>query len=512
MVTSVEIPFVNGMDFGTGVDTPSGSALNVAVVGTPSTVPGFDGSTTTFRMERVESFEDLLTSLGVSAQASASYGLFSASARFNYAKSCAVHSSSVFLVVSVRVTAAFSSIRQPDIRPAASDLLANGDTDRFREQFGDMFVRGILGGGQFFATIEVRTRSETDKEDVSAGLRASYAAFGGSGTFDQNFEQTVSTHQTKVTCFIDGGRDLPIPVSIDTMTTRAVNFPAEVKGHAVPYFALLNSYAVLPLPKPPNFATLQHQKDVLTQCSMLRNQRIQWLNEISHILANPAQFEDSAKFELSRLQNDVSADLNSIATAASRALDEPKNAALPVDLRVASPQFPHRVATAPGTAAIDLAGLWVESVSGRAAPVITTSGNQISIDMSANGRPEAHGTMIDDSHITVHFPDDGRSYIGRLIPPGTIFWSNDTAWIKVGTSVDTIFDLNGVWAGGSVIEVTDGIITIDMSIAGRPDGHGAVVDARNITVYFSDDRSYTGELLPPNMIAWSNNTTWMKST
>lgn len=427
------------MDFGTGVDTASGSALNVAVTGAPSVVPGFDGSTTVFHMEQVETIEDLATSLGISAQASGSYGLFSASLRFNYAKSCNLHSSSVFSIVSVNVTEAFTSIKQPGISPGASTLLANGQTDPFRAQFGDMFVRGILGGGQFFATIEVTTKDQTDKENVSVGLKASYAAFSGSATFDQTFQETVSTHHTIVRCFIEGGQDLPIPVAVDTMTTRAVNF------HAVPYVALLNDYGVLPLPQGPNFIDLQQQKDVLARCSILRNERLQWSNEIAYIDENPQQFIEPANFALNQLQNEVNTDLNTIAAAASQALNFPKQAQQPTALKVTAPAFPQRVAGSSNAAVIDLAGVWVESTSGHPGPIFTLSGSAITVDMSTDGRPQAHGTLIDSTNISVTFPDDGRTFIGKLIPPGTIFWSNDTAWIKPTTAPDPIFDLNGNW-------------------------------------------------------------------
>jgi hypothetical protein len=58
------------------------------------------------------------------------------------------------------------------------------------------------------------------------------------------------------------------------------------------------------------------------------------------------------------------------------------------------------------------------------------NGNSISVDMSAYKRPTASGTVIDDSDISVDFPDD-KTYTGKLQAPKTILWSNNTVWTKV---------------------------------------------------------------------------------
>src|SRR5215216_6492347 len=174
---SMTVPWAPGMNFGVGVDTASGEARNVAATGGPSPIPGAGGSTVSFMLMQVSTVEDLMNSMGISAAASGGFGLFSASARMEFAKTCNVHSSSVFLFVSVKVREEFASITAPGITGTASALFADGQQARFRAQFGDMFVRGLLTGGQFTGVIEVTTKDETDHENVSVGLSASYAAF-----------------------------------------------------------------------------------------------------------------------------------------------------------------------------------------------------------------------------------------------------------------------------------------------------------------------------------------------
>jgi hypothetical protein len=76
----------------------------------------------------------------------------------------------------------------------------------------------------------------------------------------------------------------------------------------------------------------------------------------------------------------------------------------------------------------DLIGSW--AADGKPGPKMTRSGNAITVDMSAYKRPTAHGSVIDAQDIKVTFTDGG-TFTGRLTPPKTITWSNQTAWTKM---------------------------------------------------------------------------------
>jgi hypothetical protein len=160
---------------------------------------------------------------------------------------------------------------------------------------------------------------------------------------------------------------------------------------------------------------------------------------------------------------------------------------------------------------INLNGAWASG--GVPGPFISVHNKSISVDMSAFNRPTATGTILDSSDITVTFPDD-KTYTGKLQPPNTIHWSNNSAWTKVGVSMNTLFDLNGQWASGGVpgpvISVDGKTIAVDMSFFTRPAATGSILDFADIKVTFPDDKTYTGKLQLPGTIHWSNNTTWIK--
>jgi phospholipase C len=86
--------------------------------------------------------------------------------------------------------------------------------------------------------------------------------------------------------------------------------------------------------------------------------------------------------------------------------------------------------------------------------------------------------------------------------------------IATAPSIETVLDMRGAWASGGVagpcVSVTGNSISIDMSTSHRPTASGHVLDSTHISVNFPDDTTYTGVLQAPDVIKWSNNSSWTK--
>ena len=86
--------------------------------------------------------------------------------------------------------------------------------------------------------------------------------------------------------------------------------------------------------------------------------------------------------------------------------------------------------------------------------------------------------------------------------------------ITTTPAIQTVLDLRGVWAGGGVpgpfVSVTGNSISIDMSALNRPTAIGSVLTSTEISINFPDDKTYRGVLHAPNVITWSNNSSWTK--
>lgn len=168
------------------------------------------------------------------------------------------------------------------------------------------------------------------------------------------------------------------------------------------------------------------------------------------------------------------------------------------------------VTTAPSIqTVVDLRGVWASG--GVAGPIVSVAGNSISIDMSSSHRPQATGSVLGSTEISVDFPGD-KTYTGVLQAPNLIKWSNNSSWTKV-PAIETLIDLNGPWMVGGVlgpvITVHGNALSIAMP-ANRPTAIGSIVNGSDISVRFPDDTTYTGVLQKPDTIRWSNNATWTK--
>jgi hypothetical protein len=62
-------------------------------------------------------------------------------------------------------------------------------------------------------------------------------------------------------------------------------------------------------------------------------------------------------------------------------------------------------------------------------PKIQTWGDTITVDMSAYGRPTAHGNVLSSTVIQVTYPDD-RTHVGNLISDTQIRWDDGTTWTR----------------------------------------------------------------------------------
>lgn len=419
------VEYKQGMDYGVGIDTPSADARNAGVSGDPTDIHGAAGDTVTFQMTEVSSIEDIQSALGISASASAGVGLFSASAKMNYAQSCHFHSSSVFLMVSINVLQAFSSIRAPVIDPAAGALLGQGDNTRFQDQFGDMFVRGLVTGGQFFGVIEVSSSSQTDQESLSVSLSGSYGLFNASGSVSQNFNTAIEHRSVKVSCFIQGGQTSPIPTTVEDMVAAARSWPGTLAGKGVPYSALLDSYSILNLPNPPNYIDLAHQKDVLQECASLRNQDWFLMNEIDFIITHPSQFVAPVDIAaLSAYRNALAHDLNTIAAAASLAVNEPKAASIPT-LSAVPLVLPARVDGAPVEPPKQVTIPTWNSAEDVDRPGFDGAGNRVSPPTA-----DELGLRVEWVMSTVGTGSEG-DIINIAPPPGTVLSAGSTVVVTV---------------------------------------------------------------------------------
>jgi hypothetical protein len=349
--------FSEFMDFGLGIDDLNGNIRGQAVTsGPPQPIPGNIGQKSTFQFHLTESVEDLHTSLGLSVDANAQYGLFGGSDKFNFAQSCNFHSYSVFLLMNIQIQNPSTHILGEKLVTEGSTLLGNNDTARFRAEFGDLYVKGIELGGEYFAVVEIKTTNQTDQTTISDSISAS--GFLGVGeadlaaTFSSTFEKSVQGHDHRVSSFQVGGAGSGQKFNIEVaeIINKALGFAQEVLDAPVPYRVELQDYLSLPLPKPPNSADLQLGKDVMRSLAGQRAICLAFLNDAAYIQdpANTDQFEDFDNVAFTAAVKQANDAVNEIGKAASTCLNDIHSCALITPTIPTTDQLPKRKTGAAG--------------------------------------------------------------------------------------------------------------------------------------------------------------------
>jgi hypothetical protein len=324
------VDLIKGMDFGVGVDL-AGQLFGDAVLRTQAQeIPGTGGQTTDIILTLVESQEDQDSALQLSTAVSASYGLFGGSAKFDLSQEMHVHNYSVTLVIRATVLNAFQQMRDVQFGPTATDLLKNGNSDRFKEQFGDFFVRGIQTGGELCAVLQIIGHDERDRTDIKANLQAAGILGAVNASTKDSFSTAVSKatsgRETKLRHFQIGG----VPrASIDAgeMVTHALDFASEVKaGQAGAFQALVLPYTTVDTPFAPNFVDIENAKETLGILMQRRRDLLTRLTSFAFVIGHPEQFDIPDTTDVNAIVGKLETAIAALTSAASRCVNKPKEA------------------------------------------------------------------------------------------------------------------------------------------------------------------------------------------
>jgi hypothetical protein len=262
------VSFVKGMNYGDGFDTlslqPRGTAITF--FGSPSPISDAGGQAITFSLQRVSNLEDFQQALDIKVDVSVSYGLFSASATLEFAKSVQFHSFSDYIVAKVSVENPLRQIQDPDIKvkPSAATLITSGHPSEFRNAFGDFFVKGIQTGGAYYGVLEFTGQSQMEQKTIKSKLDAgAFGLFSAHAQFSESISSLKEVAGLRVFNHQLGGDQVEQPRDVDKIIERASKFPAEVLHSGIPVQAFIIDYKSLNLP-PINVPHVENAKQVLS--------------------------------------------------------------------------------------------------------------------------------------------------------------------------------------------------------------------------------------------------------
>lgn len=284
------VPY-NDQEIGQGFNSESrenvGTALTVANI---SEDPVANGQIVRTFFNNVTSQESLMESLGISASVDARYGLFSGGAKMDFSESHAVNSFSSFVVGRCEVNNASRHGKGFQLTPDAQAVLSTGDMANFKKAFGDMFVRSLKTGGEFYVVAQITSISEEHQSKMAASLHAECNGLIASGSFKASFE--TATHETsgrsEVMVFMSqsggiGGQATFTGPDATKILERLNTFPQSTLEHPVGYEAELAAYDTIPIPIPVA-EVMEDREIVLADCLQQKMAYLKALSDLRFVL------------------------------------------------------------------------------------------------------------------------------------------------------------------------------------------------------------------------------------
>ncbi|WP_114391907.1 hypothetical protein [Oleisolibacter albus] len=303
-----------GLDYGTGYDNVRGDAKQPAVVGAHRPIEGAAGQQGDFAFVNINSESDFDQATDIDVKIGGGFGLFSGSAKFKFKERCKVSSQATFCVVRVSALNAYEGLVEPKLAPDAWDLLNTGNSKRFRERFGDLFVSGLFIGVEFYGVVRIEAMRVERQKEIASSVEASYGMFA-SGEANVSFKESMSSAEHKIEIFVyQKGGSIEICKGIPDLFRLATNALNEGRGgRGYPFAVTLDPYNELKLPNDDaSFVQIEAARRNLARLSdhMRALQRMQ--NDIDFALRNQAWFKDLDIPTLNTVNDQISAELNRI--------------------------------------------------------------------------------------------------------------------------------------------------------------------------------------------------------
>ncbi|AZN41639.1 hypothetical protein [Paenibacillus albus] len=335
------LPHKAGFNFGVGVKHLSGSSANLVVVPEPSSnVFAAGPASQYFTLSRITSTEELEKQLGIDVNASYGCASFGAgiSARFSFAESTKVSSSSIFMSITATVKLADLSIDHCKLTPEAGELVDKPDI--FANHYGDMFCRACKRGGVFVAVIQIVTNSLDKSQKIEAEMNGSYGFFSADAAM--KLSSSIKENEASAYCqlYTEGGpsihfKDPTDPSELLQLTNdwfaALINEPEK---HSVPYEWLLSPISIADGPLPLNAEEIRKSQDIIRFCARERLAKLDILNTLSWILDHNYNYDftvpgTATLEEILKSEQDLQNDLECISDCAIDAAQSPRDAVYP---------------------------------------------------------------------------------------------------------------------------------------------------------------------------------------
>lgn len=220
--------YLPGMLLGRGYDAQEGKVKEDCMSFEKHPEPEKAIAEANWGWDEVTSNSDLLEALEVDAKASLKLGGFGGSAEINLLSKHKLSAFSANVLASARTGLRWEYTTMVNLKGPYEKLVIE-KPDEFRKRCGTQYVSGIFYGGTFYTMITIETSSQSDLDEVSAAVSASYGPFEASGKLDKKTEEAISNRRKSIIGYGTGLGTDGTPLSFDELNSRWANFNKEVQ-------------------------------------------------------------------------------------------------------------------------------------------------------------------------------------------------------------------------------------------------------------------------------------------
>jgi hypothetical protein len=290
------IPY-DGHEIGQGFNTDTFERVGRALTaGREGENRAADGQTAAFKFQMVTTQSSLEKALNFNAEVDVRYGLLSVGAKFGFAESSAVNTSSTYIIASCIVGNALRSGSQFQPTPEANRLIRAGDMEGFKRAYGDRFTEALRTGGEFYALVRITSADSTTQRKISASLHGELNGLVAGGSFKAAFEQSERQSSSKTEVEIQVHQTAGIGAQVrmpgteaDEIKRHMNRFATAVHEHPRAFEAEVVTYDTLALDFPA-VLDLEDKRRVLEDCAARKRKYWTALSDIAFAQSEAAEF------------------------------------------------------------------------------------------------------------------------------------------------------------------------------------------------------------------------------
>lgn len=326
-----EISYQNGMNLGLGYNILTNNGLVSSAlddVNLLRSVVNASGQKVQFSVEMLSNSLSLAEQIGVSASASMSYGMTgSGSAKISLVQAFKQNSFSVYVLVKVHVQNQQTLLDLTKIKMSdKAQLLYATNQNNFLNQYGTHFIYGIISGGEYYAILEIESKSAEEyrsiKAELSGKAMVGVMSASASGSFEQALNRLTTSYKLKATIIRDGAEGALQPISPDQLIKDAVNFPASVLNEkAVPFSVLIFPYNQIPHPDVKEIPIIEPQ-ECLDKVARIYDRFIRQRNDLQYAIENSDLFPGIEKVKVEDYILKINEQLDKLKEKANKTLTD----------------------------------------------------------------------------------------------------------------------------------------------------------------------------------------------